>query len=149
MYKRILVPLDGSRLAEQALHHAAIQAEQFGAAIHLLRVLGPLPDPIMASRETVRGAEAASARLAQTYLEGIATSLRERGIPTKAATVEGKPYVEIIHFAEDEGIDLIVLCTRGHSGLSRWLLGSVADRVVRGATVPVLLVQAQAESEGM
>jgi nucleotide-binding universal stress UspA family protein len=147
MYKRILVPLDGSRLAEQALPHAAVQAEQFGAEIFLMRVLGPLPDPIMASRDTVRSAEAASARLAQTYLEGIAASLVERGIPTTPAIVEGKPYVEIIHFAEDERIDMIVMSTRGHSGLSRWLLGSVADRVVRGATVPLLLVQAQAESE--
>ena len=148
MYKRILVPLDGSRLAEQALPHAAIQAEQFGAEIYLLKVLGPIPEPIMVSREIVRGAETASARLAQTYLEGIAAGLQERGIPTKTATVEGKPYVEIIRFAEAEEIDLIVMSTRGHSGLSRWLLGSVADRVVRGATVPLLLVQAQGENEG-
>jgi nucleotide-binding universal stress UspA family protein len=148
MYKRVLVPLDGSRLAEQALPHAAAQAEQFGAEIYLLRVLGPLPDPILASRQVARSAEAASARLAQTYLEGIASSLRERGISAKAAIVEGKPYVEIIQFAEDEKIDLIVMSTRGHSGLSRWLLGSVADRVVRGATVPLMLIQARTESEG-
>ncbi len=147
MYKRILVPLDGSKLAEQALPHAAIQAEQSGAEIYLLKVLGPLPEPSMANREIVRGAEAASARLAQKYLEDIATGLQERGIPTRTVTVEGKPYVEIIRFAEVEAIDLIVMSTRGHSGLSRWLLGSVADRVVRGATVPLLLVQAQAGSE--
>jgi nucleotide-binding universal stress UspA family protein len=55
------------------------------------------------------------------------------------------PDVEIIRFAEENDIELIVMSARGHSGLSRWLLGSVADRVVRGATVPLLLVQARGE----
>ncbi len=76
-------------------------------------------------------------------MEGVAAGLREQGLPTETAIVEGKPYVEIIRFAEEHGIDLIVMSTRGHSGLSRWLLGSVADRVVRGATVPLLLVPAR------
>jgi nucleotide-binding universal stress UspA family protein len=147
MYQRILVPLDGSELAEQALPHAAIHAGQFGAAIVLLRVLGPLPEPSMAGRGLVRSAEAASAQLAQIYLEGVAAGLREQGLPVQTETVEGKPYLEIIRFAEEKGIDLIVMSTRGHSGLSRWLLGSVTDRVVRGATVPLLLVQCQEDSE--
>ena len=68
MYKRILVPLDGSRLAEQALPHAAIHAEKFGAEIVLLMVLGPLPEPSMAGRRIVRSAEEATAELAQDYL---------------------------------------------------------------------------------
>jgi hypothetical protein len=74
----------------------------------------------MASRETVRAEEAASARLAQTYLEGNVASLLERGILTTPTTVEGKPYVKIIHFAEDEKIDMIVRSTGGHLGPSRW-----------------------------
>jgi nucleotide-binding universal stress UspA family protein len=147
MYKRILVPLDGSRLAEQALSHAAVQAGQSGAEIILLMVLGPLPEASMAGRRAVRHAEEASARLAQDYLEGVAAGLREQGLPVQTETVEGKPYLEIIRFAEEKGIDLIIMSTRGHSGLSRWLLGSVTDRVVRGATVPLLLVQCQDDSE--
>jgi nucleotide-binding universal stress UspA family protein len=114
----------------------------------LLKVLGPLPEPSMAGRGVVRSAEAASAQLAQDYLEGIAAGLREQGIPAQTATVEGKPYVEIIRFAEENEIDLVVMSTRGHSGLSRWLLGSVADRVARGATVPLLLVPVQCEDPG-
>ena len=148
MYKRILVPLDGSKLAEQALPHAVVQAKQFGAEIELLKVLGPLPEPSMGGRGVVRSAEAASAQLAQDYLEGVAARLREQGFPTQTATIEGKPYVEIIRFAEGNEIDLIVMSARGHSGLSRWLLGSVADRVVRGATIPLLLVQARGKAEG-
>ena len=141
MYKRILVPLDGSQLAEQALSHATTHAVQFGAEIFLLKVLGPLPEPLTTGRRAIRRAEESSARLAQDYLEGVAARVRQQGIPTETVTVEGKPYIEIVRFADENEIDLIVMSTRGHSGLSRWLLGSVADRVVRGATVPLLLVQ--------
>lgn len=148
MYKRILVPLDGSRLAEQALPHATIHAEKFGAEIVLLMVLEPLPEPSMAGRKIVRSAEEASAELAQTYLEGIAAGLREQGLSAQTQTVEGKPYLEIVRHAEDEAIDLIVMSTRGQSGLTRWLLGSVTDRVVRGATVPLLLIRCE-EQAGM
>lgn len=143
MYNRILVPLDGSKLAEQALPHAAVHAARFGAEIVLLKVLEPLPEPSMAGRGAVRSAETATARIAQDYLESMAVGLREQGLATQTATSEGKPYREIVRIAEESGIDLIVMTTRGHSGLSRWLLGSVADRVVRGATVPILLVQAR------
>jgi nucleotide-binding universal stress UspA family protein len=141
MYKRILVPLDGSELAEQALEYAIVQAESFGAEIVLLKVLGPLPEPMMGGRVGVKLAEQQSADLARYYLENLAAGIKD--VPVEVVTVEGKPYVQIIRFAEDHDIDLIVMSTRGHSGLSRWLLGSVADRVVRGATVPLLLVQAR------
>jgi nucleotide-binding universal stress UspA family protein len=144
MYKRILVTLDGSRLAEQALPHAVIHAEQFGAEIVLLKVLEPLTEPSMAGRGAVQSAEKASTQLAQDYLKEVASKLRQQNIPTQTATIEGRPYLQIVRFAQENQIDLIVMSTRGHSGLSRWLLGSVADRVVRGATVPMLLVQAKA-----
>ena len=147
MYKRILVPLDGSRLAEQALRHAASHAAAFGAEVVLLKVLGPLPEPGMSSPRAIRSAEAASAQLAREYLDGVAAGLLEEGLAVQALTVEGKPYVQIIRFAEEHDVDLIVMSTRGHSGLSRWLLGSVADRVARGATVPLLLIQARPAAE--
>jgi nucleotide-binding universal stress UspA family protein len=141
MYKRLLVPLDGSALAEQAVPHAIGQAKCSGAEILLLKVLGPLPEPVFSARSAVRTAEEMSGDLARDYLEQIAAGIRDQDISAQVATREGKPYVEIIRFAEDNEIDLIVMSTRGHSGISRWLLGSVADRVVRGATVPLLLVQ--------
>ena len=59
----------------------------------------------------------------------------------RQVTIDGRPHVEIPQYAETNQVDLIVMSTRGQSGLSRWLMGSVADRVVRGATVPVLLVR--------
>jgi len=147
MYKRIVVPLDGSPLAEQALTHATAQAERFEAEIILLKVLEPLPKAILTSPASVQRAEQLSAQLARDYLERIADQIREEGIAAKAALLEGKPYVEIVRFSAKPEVDMIVMSTRGHSGWSRWLLGSVADRVVRGATVPVLLVQCQESCE--
>jgi nucleotide-binding universal stress UspA family protein len=147
MYKRILVPLDGSKLAEQALPHAVAQAEKFGAELILLKVLQPLSEPTFSAPAAVRAAEKASAQLVRDYLDEVAARLREQDIPVQVALVDGKPYVEIIRFAEENRIDLIVMSTRGQSGWSRWLLGSVADRVVRGATIPLLLVQCQQECQ--
>ena len=83
--------------------------------------------------------------MAREYLEGVAEPIRKQGISARVAAVEGKPYVQIIEYSEKHAIDLIVMSARGYGGISRWLLGSVADRVVRGARAPVLLIQARAE----
>jgi nucleotide-binding universal stress UspA family protein len=147
MYKRIVVPLDGSALAEQALTHATAQAERFEAELVLLKVLEPLPEASFSSPSAVKTAEEMSAQLARDYLEGVADRIREEGIAVEAVMLDGKPYLEIVRFAAEPEVDMIVMSTRGHSGWSRWLLGSVADRVVRGATVPVLLVQCQEACE--
>lgn len=143
MYKRIIVPLDGSALAEHALAHATAQAQRFEAEMVLLKVLEPLPEATLSSPASVRRAEQLSAQLARDYLESVADRIRKQGVPVKVALLEGRPYLEIVRFASEPDADMIVISTRGHSGWSRWLLGSVADRVVRGATVPVLLVQCQ------
>jgi nucleotide-binding universal stress UspA family protein len=143
MYERILLTLDGSALAEQAVPHAVIHAQCFGAELTLLKVLAPLPRGRRVSRAAIERAEKATEDLAREYLESIAAPIRERGITVQVAMVNGSPYEEIVRFAEENQMELLVMSTRGHSGISRWLLGSVADRVVRGATVPVLLVQAR------
>ena len=143
MYKRILLPLDGSALAEQALPHAAAQAKQFQAELVLLKILEPLEKNVNISIDAVRRAEEATHELARDYLESVAPGIRKSGVSVRVITVNGKPHEEIVSCAEAEQVDLIVICTRGHSGLTRWLMGSVADRVVRGASVPVLLVSAR------
>jgi nucleotide-binding universal stress UspA family protein len=141
MYKRILLPLDSSALAEQALPHAIAQAERFGAELILLKVLEPLPAHSM-SPSARRLAEELSTQLAHEYLEGVAAGLQQTNIAVQAITVEGQPHRQIVQFAEENAVDLIVMSTRGQGGLTRWLMGGVADRVVRGAPVPVLLVRA-------
>ena len=143
MYKRILLPLDGSSLAEQALPHAVAQAENFQAELILLKVLEPFAKYRNISLEAAGRAEKAARELVHEYLERVATGVRERGVSVRVVIVEGNPHEGIVSSAETEQVDLIVISTRGHSGLSRWLMGSVADRVVRGAGVPVLLVSAR------
>ena len=141
MYKCILVPLDGSPLAEQALPHATVLAERFQAELILLRVLIPLPSTPMLAEAARQRAEEATAVFPRQYLERLAAALQERDIRVQMATIVGRPHLQIIQYAETNQVDLIVMSTRGQSGLSRWLMGSVADRVVRGASVPVLLVR--------
>jgi nucleotide-binding universal stress UspA family protein len=145
MYKRILLPLDGSATSEQALPHAIAQAKQFGAMLILLRVLEPLPHVRGMSVGDIATIKQQTTEWAQEYLDQLVANAQERGISAQAAIVEGQPNVTILQFAEKNQVDLIVISSRGRSGLSRWLMGSVADRVVRGATVPVLLVRTRKE----
>ena len=140
MYKRILLPLDGSGLSEQSLPHAVAHAESFGAELILLRVLEPIL-PTGAPPAAARRAENLTEALAREYLARIGADIQERGVSVSTVIVEGRPRTKILEFVEANQVDLIVMSTRGHSGPSRWLMGSVADRVVRGANVPVLLVR--------
>jgi nucleotide-binding universal stress UspA family protein len=143
MYKHILLPLDGSALAEQALPHALAQAERFEAELTLLKVIEPLPRRgTSMSQAAFERAEEEMKTWAREYLEGVAGKLQEQGISVQTATPLDEPHRAIVRLAERNQVDLIVMCTRGQSGISRWLMGSVADRVVRGAKVPVLLVRA-------
>ena len=145
MYKRVLIPLDGSALAEQALPHAIAQARHFQAELILLRVLEPFPHARGMSLGDLERIKQQASTWAREYLERLAADVRQQGITVQAVTIDGRPHVEIPQFAETNQVDLIVMSTRGQSGLSRWLMGSVADRVVRGATVPVLLVRTRKE----
>ena len=143
MYKRILLPLDGSPLSEQALPHAIAIAECFQSELVLLRVFVPLPRPPETAEAALQRAEKSVAVFVHEYLESVAISLKEHGIPVQTIAIDGRPHFQILQYAETNQVDLIVMCSRGLSGLSRWMIGSVADRVMRGANVPVLLVRAQ------
>lgn len=145
MYERILLPLDGSEMAEQAVPFAVAQAERFRAELMLLRTVEPMRYPQAWS--VLDDAMGQRIEWARDYLESVATGIRERGIQVKIVVTEEAPNVAITQYAETNQVDLITLCSRGHSGPSRWLMGSVADRVVRGATIPVLLVRARRQEE--
>jgi nucleotide-binding universal stress UspA family protein len=142
MHKRVLLPLDGSTMAEQALPHAVEQAESFRSELILLRAISPLLPGIGLSPIELGWAKEQASEWARDYLESIATQVRTRGVPVKVVIIQDSPHKAIAQFAEANGVDLIVICSQGQSGPSRWLMGSVADRVVRGATSPVLLVRA-------
>jgi nucleotide-binding universal stress UspA family protein len=148
MYERILLPLDGSEVAEQALPYAVAQAKRFGAELMLLRVVEPFPHVRGLSAGDLSRIREQTAEWTATYLKRLAKNAREQGVRVQMATAEGRPNLAILEFSETNQVDLIVICTRGRSGFSRWLMGSVADRVVRGASIPVLLVRAAKQEEG-
>jgi nucleotide-binding universal stress UspA family protein len=142
MHKRVLLPLDGSTMAEQALPHAVEQAKRFRSELILLRAIGPSMQGGALSSMELGWVQEQMGEWARDYLESIATQVRPQGVPVKVVITRDPPHEAITQFAETNDVDLIVICSRGQSGPSRWLMGSVADRVVRGATTPVLLVRA-------
>ena len=144
-YKRILVPLDGSTLAEQALPHAIALAESFSAELILFRALNPIASTLNLPPGAVKRSEEITKELTCEYLDQVAGRIHKSNVSIIPVIVVGRPHEEIIRFAESESVDLVVMCTRGHSGVSRWLMGSVADRVARSIVIPVLLVRTQKE----
>jgi nucleotide-binding universal stress UspA family protein len=142
---RILVPLDGSETSEAVLPVVARLAGPFDVTIDLLHAIEPLTPPVLAevggqADEILRRRYAE----AEAHLRRLADALEARGLRVRRA-VRGGPAAETIQrYGEDEKIGLIAMTTHGRSGLGRLLLGSVAEQVLRTATVPVLLLKAPA-----
>ena len=145
MYRRIMVPLDGSELAECALPHMeAIARGCQTVDVILLRVVEPvnLPGDYIISQTDRERIEKKHRSVAEDHLEQLTSRLKDRGINVQSEVVAGKVAESIVTYAENNEVDLIIMATHGRSGISRWSLGSVADRVVRLACVPVLMVRA-------
>ena len=150
MYKKILVPLDGSKLAECVLPHVEAIAKGIDARTVILvsvteRVLGyrPVTDYEEAVEERlVPEAVGKMEQQAQEYLDRIAKRLNAKGIETETLVLLGDPAEEITINAKHYGTDLIIMASHGRSGISRWTHGSVADKVFRASSVPVLMVRA-------
>ncbi|NWF94189.1 MAG: universal stress protein [Syntrophaceae bacterium] len=141
MYKKILVPLDGSELAKKALEHAEKLAKTFDAEIVLFEVVPFIP--IYGSPELVTPLiiDEKQKEAAERYLADLAGELRGRGHKVTTVVRTGQQVAgEIIDFAKESGVDLIVMCTHGRSGLTRWVLGSVAHKVLTRAETPILLI---------
>jgi len=148
MYKKIVVPLDGSDLSEAALPHARAIAEKTSAELLLLRVaVSPLYlesplDPTFSM--VITESALAMQKEAAQYLERIAAPLREAELKVTTQVHDGGVAAEaILDEATHFGADLIVMSTHGRSGVTRWLIGSVADKVVHGAQMPVMLIRPQ------
>jgi nucleotide-binding universal stress UspA family protein len=150
--KHVLLPLDGTPLAEQMIEPALELGQLLGPRFTLLRAIRPVlgpdywPDGGTLEGMTDTLLERARAHLkqlhdeAQHYLDGVAERLRGRGLRVETRVlVEEQPAAAILREAKAHGADLIALETHGRRGLARLLLGSVADKVVRGSPVPVLV----------
>ncbi|HEX2922648.1 MAG TPA: universal stress protein [Chloroflexota bacterium] len=148
MYKHLLVPLDGSKLAEDALPHAEAIARRFQSNITLFQVAPVVPIPPSVDPMTGTGNEAIvaleaseTAELeARQYLKEVASRPILEGIAVTQEVTRGKAAREIVQRANKRDIDLIVMSTHGRSGLGRLVFGSVAEAVLRESGTPILLI---------
>ena len=143
MFKKILVPLDGSSLAESVLRHVVPLAQCADAEVVLLRVVTIPVTAYMAATESVLAVNAREDAEAEAfdYLNGIAAKLRAQQVRAKAELGTGVIAETIQDYAKNARVDLIAMSTHGRSGFARMMIGSVADEVVRHSTVPILLVR--------
>ena len=148
MFKHILLPLDGSHLAEAAIPATLELASRFGSKITLLRVTRT---PYVASgldgsvyAELLVALRKQEFDEADDYLRIVQQNLRMQSFQVETLIREGEPVAEVIlDIVEDEAVDTIVMSTHGRGGVSRWVFGSVADRVLRQADIPVILIRAK------
>ncbi|HYU72342.1 MAG TPA: universal stress protein, partial [Ktedonobacteraceae bacterium] len=144
MFKRILVPLDGSARAERALPVAASLARASGGSIVLLRaVTSPIDFAWYAMESPIAMQEGIEADIARAtdYLASVAGSSELAGIEIKTEVLPGAPALSIFPVARAFQADLIVMCSHGYTGRTRWILGSVSQKVARHSPVPVLVLR--------
>ncbi len=151
MYSKILVPLDGSRIAEQVLPLANLLAGAFKIPVNLLNVFDSVPpqfaDPGRGLFETQLTASYRTS--AVDYLEKAGAALKRSGVTISCEAHEGNAADQIINLAEVDANTMIAMVTHGRSGLGRWVMGSVTDKVIHGASNPLLIVHAQDEANSI
>ncbi len=138
LYRHILVPLDGSKLAERALVHALGVARSSRAKVTFLQAVWPF---VRGKGVRVTESERKLRTEGLAYMKGIAGRPGWRDLEVRTEAKFGLAENVIIDFARSKRVDLIVLSTHGRTGLSRWVFGSVAEKVLRGAKQTVLLVR--------
>lgn len=151
-FRKIVVPLDGSDLAETAMGPAMALARHQEAEVILTRspVVETLAVPIT---EPLGGVGLywpeddlqATKKDCQVYLEELAATHRGQGVPLRTEVGEGQPDVAILDVVENAGADLIVMSTHGYSGVTRWVMGSVTEKVLRATQVPVLVIRGRTD----
>jgi nucleotide-binding universal stress UspA family protein len=148
MYGKVVVPLDGSELAEGVLPHVAEVIRDRGSQVYLLSVAPlmrrPSPSPVDAlpPSATIQTERERVERKLTAYLQTVAKRLEPVAADVRVGVRFGRQADEILSFVGEIGADLIAMSTHGRSGIGRWVFGSVADRVLRRAACPVLLVRA-------
>jgi nucleotide-binding universal stress UspA family protein len=164
MYKKILVPLDGSKLAEAALPHVEELAKGCDTEEVILvsvtervrgyRAMEGSTEPVVGSgggwggsiqppgQRLLPEATGKKEKQAQRYLDRVAKTLAAKGINVSTDVLLWKPAEAIVGYAKQYGCDLIVMASHGRSGPSRWAYGSVADKVLRMSCIPVLMIRA-------
>jgi len=144
MYRQVLVATDGGPGAERAVREAAGLASLSGAALHGLFVVDEGQySAVPASRTSVMLNEVEA--MGENALEAVRAAGEARGVTVVTAMRRGSPVDEILSYVEGEGADVVVMGTHGRSGVSRFLLGSVAESVIRRSPVPVHVVRVESD----
>ena len=162
MYQKVMVPLDGSDLAECVLPHVKdFIKSSLAKTVVFVRVIEPLPllvygelaetfplstyaEPYADRLDHWQSVEAERKSAAEEYLKKASSFLNEYGERVQCEVLVGKVAQTIAAYAEDNKVDLTMIATHGRSGVSRWIMGSVADRILRSSSGPVLMVRAPA-----
>jgi nucleotide-binding universal stress UspA family protein len=154
MYKKIMVPLDGSELAECVLPH--VEAIANGIPVKelvILRVVEPerfyavADSPIDPNLASAREAE--GKKRAEDYLAEVVNRLDLPGLTIKTKAIVGRVAESLVDYCVDERVDLIIIATHGRSGVTRWVRGSVADKILRSSKIPVLMIRAPGTEQGI
>ena len=142
MYRHILIPTDGSELAERAMAHGLALAKSLGAKVSVIFVMEPFSEMTGRFRDVVAGYAELRKEQAASALDRAASAAKEAVVSCETIQVEnGQPHQAIIAAAADKGCDLIVMSSHGRSGLSMLLIGSVTNKVLAHAKTPVLVCQ--------
>jgi nucleotide-binding universal stress UspA family protein len=145
MYRRILVPLDGSKLAECVLPHAEAIAKLSKASIELVHVIEPLELPtrggIALSIDDLKQIELHTKSDAESYLYEVVERLKLAGIKAHSKLLTGKAADSLVDYIHKNKFDLLIMATHGRSGISRWIWGSVAEKILHSSSTPVLIVR--------
>jgi nucleotide-binding universal stress UspA family protein len=146
MYKRIMVPLDGSKLAECVLPHveSLVKAGQVGELV-FVRVVEPfnfLSGETMPRQDEIARLDAQARAEGENYVQNVAGRMKSNAVTVRGEVLFGKPSVQLSEYANNGGFDLVIIATHGRSGISRWVWGSVADRLLRAVCMPILMVRA-------
>lgn len=146
MFQRILVPLDGSELARRALPVAVELARQNNSTLVLAQAIhvsyGALPEAYIATPDLYNQIHDQAQADAETELKAAAGQATEAGVAVETVILEGDPASELVDYEDEGKIDLIVMSTHGRTGLARFVYGSVAERVLRHGSRPILLLRA-------
>ena len=143
MYKNILVPLDGSALAETSLNYVAgIAAYIKPLSVTLLRAREPMDAGVRQrlSSDLARQLDEAYQEELESYLTKVAESLKEKGINVKTAAVAGGAAESILDWARENKTDIIIMSSHGRTGIARWAFGSVTEKVLKESEIPVLVI---------
>lgn len=147
MYHNILVPLDGSELAECVLPHVesiargcSVPNVTFITIVEPVHIMGGF-DYSIPMDEQQKWLQQRKTE-AESYLKSVVSRLNHNGVNFQTAVLEGHTVNALIEYVNQKAVDLIIIATHGRSGISRWVWGSTTDRILRGVCAPVLIIRA-------